>query len=144
MGIWTLQTERSVITMGIVFCGAGVVSMVGSVCAWRSELRFQAVAVETVATIIPADPPLTGLRIETDDSTVEIRARMRGFHDTVGTKLRIYYVPGAPEHWQRAPLINPSHELILAGGGVLFILIGVFMLVLGWFARQRSGRPFWL
>jgi hypothetical protein len=102
------------------------------------------VAVETVATIIPADPPLKGLRFETDNGMVEIRAHMRGFHDAVGTKLKIYYVPGAPEHWQRAPLINPSHELILAGGGVLFIISGVVMLVLGWFARQRSGRPFWL
>src|SRR5262249_48064308 len=144
MGIWTLQTERSVITMGIVFCGAGVFCIVGSVCAWRSELRFQAVAVETVATIIPTEPPLKGLRFETDNGTVEIRARMRGFHDTVGTKLKIYYVPAPPERWQRAPLINPSHELILAGVGGLFIMFGVVMVVLGWFARQRSSRPFWL
>jgi len=74
--MWTLQTERSVITMGIVFCGAGIFCIVGSVWTYRSELRFQSVAVETVATIIPADPPLKGVQFETDHGVVEIRARM--------------------------------------------------------------------
>jgi hypothetical protein len=141
--MWTLQTERSVITVGIV-CGlAGVFCLVGGVCAWRDELRFQAVAVETVATIIPADSPWTGLRFETDQGLVEVRARMRGFHDAVGSKLKIVYDPGDPRRWHRAPRPNPSHELVLAGVGVGFMLFGVVLLVLGWFARRRSGRPFW-
>jgi hypothetical protein len=142
--MWTLQTERSVITMGIVFCGAGIFCIVGGVCAWRAELRFQAVAVETVATIIPADSPWTALRFETDQGPVEIRGRMRGFHDAVGSKLKICYLPGDPYCWQRGPRPNPSSELIVAGLGVGFILFGVVLLVLGWFARRRSGRPFWL
>jgi hypothetical protein len=142
--MWTLQTERSVITMGIVFCGAGVFCIAGGVSAWRAELRFQAVAVETVATIIPAESPLSGLRFETDQGPVEIRARMRGFHDAVGSKLRIYYDPGDPHRWRRGPRPNPSAELALAGVGVGFFLFGVVLLVLGWFARRQSGRPFWL
>src|SRR5262249_36144966 len=94
--MWTLQTERSVITVGIVCCLAGVFCMVGGVYAWRDQLRFQAVAVETVATIFSADGSWKGLRFETEQGLVEIRARMRGFHDAVGSKLRIYYLPGDP------------------------------------------------
>jgi hypothetical protein len=143
--MWTLQRERSVITAGIVLCGAGIFCVVGGIAAWRAELRFQAVAVETVATIIPADPPWKALRFETDQGIVEIRDRLRGFHDAVGSKLNIYYVPGAPYHWRRAsPRLNPHHELILAGVGVGFMLLGALLLVLGWFARRRSGRPYWL
>jgi len=62
----------------------------------------------------------------------------------VGTKLKIFYDPRDPQRWQRTPLINPNHELILAGVGVGFIIFAALLLVLGWFARRRSGRPYWL
>jgi len=141
--MWSLQTERTVITLGIICCGASVFCIVGGVLAWREELRFQAVAVETEAAIIPGESPLKGLRFETDQGPVEIQSRLRGFHDDVGSKLRIYYDPGDPHRWRRGPMPNPSEELILAGVGVGFALVGVALLVLGWFARSLSGRPFW-
>lgn len=144
MEIWTLQKERSVITTGIVLCGAGVYCFVAGVVAWRAELRFQAVAHETTATVIRVDPPWRELRFETDQGPVEVRTRTRGFHEAVGTTLGICFDPADPYHWRRGPRPSPDHELILAGVGGGFILFGAALLVLGWFARQRSGRPYWL
>jgi len=87
---------------------AGVFPIAGGVWAWRSDRQLQAAAVETIATIIPADSPWRGLRFATDQGMVEIRARMRGRHDAVGTKLRIYYIPDDPHEWRRAPLAHPT------------------------------------
>jgi hypothetical protein len=142
--IWDLQSERSVITFGIVFCGAGVLCVCASLSSWRCALRFQANAVESAATVVSTHGRRGSLRFETDEGIVEVPIRSRGFHEPAGTKLRILYEPGAPEGWRQAPMENPSHELILAGVGIGISLSGVVMLVLGWMARRRSGRPFWL
>ena len=142
--MWTLQTERSVITVGIVLCGAGVFCMCGGVCAWRSAVRFRAAAIETVATVVPAVPPRVGLRFETDEGITEIYIRRRGIHEPVGSKLKVLYVPGNLEGFRRAPLTDPSQELILAWVGVSISVLGIILLIFGWMARRRSGRPFWL
>jgi hypothetical protein len=140
----TLQTERSLITFGIVLCGAGFFCVSGGVSAWRGSLRFQANAVETVATVIPAAPPRVGLRFETNDGTTEVYVQRRGIHEPVGTKLHVFYVPGDLEGFRRAPLSDPRQELILAGVGAAISLLGIVLLVFGWKVRQRSGSPFWL
>lgn len=142
--MWTLQTERSVITTGIVLCGAGIFCLCGGIWAWRSALQFQASAVEAVATVVPAVPPRVGLRFETDDGITEIHVQRRGFHKPVGDKLRVLYVPGNLEGFKLAPLANPGKELVLAVIGCAIFLLGIVLFVLGWMARRRSGRPFWL
>lgn len=138
------QTERSMITKGIVLCGAGLLTVSGGIWTWHSTERIQATAtqtkIRTTATVVPSENPYGALRFETEKGVVEVPLETKGVLP-VGRTYGIFYEPGNPQDWTWEPVT--AYGVGLVWVSVLMILCGTALLALGWISRRRNHRPFW-
>jgi hypothetical protein len=136
------QTERSVITVGIVLSMAGVWMAINGFWEWHCAERFHANARQTTATVV-GNNQHGALRVKTEQGTIDVPMSRRGFHSPPGTSFKILYEPDNPQGWRTTEGYDPLAGVGLAVGGVVIFLSGAGLLTLGWVSRRRKDRPFW-
>jgi hypothetical protein len=137
------QTERVVITVGIVLSLAGVWTLINGLWEWHCSDRFHANARQATATVVSTTNAPRALRFKTDDGTIDVPVARRGFNSPVGSSLQIWYEPKNPQGWRTSEGYDPLMCLGLASGGGVMLLTGAGLLTLGWVSRRRKDRPFW-
>jgi hypothetical protein len=140
--MYSAQTERGLITWGIVLCLAGVLTVANGLWASHRAERFQARAIRTTARVVPSSNSRGALQFETEQGTVEVPAPRKSRYSP-GTTLKILYDPDDPERWTLEPGYDPTLGLHLVGAAGVMLLAGPIFLAFGWVSRRRSGRPFW-
>jgi len=137
------QTERLVITIGIVLSVAAAWTMINGLWEWHCAEHFHANARQATATVVANNSTHGALRVKTEEGTIEVPIARRGFHPAAGTSLKIWYEPDNPQGWRTAEGYDPLAGVGLTVGGVVMLLGGAGLLTLGWVSRRQKDRPFW-
>jgi len=134
------QAERALITCGIVFCVVGGLAV--AVGAWSASnaRQFRATAVRATGTIIASGHPRGAVRFMAERDTVVEGSLPAGQNQLPGTKVKILYEPGNPNHWIIDQGDDATPGLGMSAAGAAMLIGGVVMASAGRIRRWLDSR----
>jgi len=135
------QAERALITCGIVLCVVGGHAVAVGACSASKARQFRATAVRATGTIIASGHPRGAVRFMAERDTVVEGSLPPGHSQPPGTKIKILYEPGNPNHWMVDQGDDSTPGLGLAAAGAAMLIGGVVMSAAGRIRRRLdSGK----
>jgi len=134
------QAERALITVGIILCVLGALAVAAGAWSASSARQFRATAVRATGTVIASGHPRGAVRFMAERDTVVEGSLPTGQNQPSGTRIKILYEPGNPNHWMVDQGDDSTPGLGFAVAGAAMIIGGVVMSTAGRIRRWLDSR----
>jgi hypothetical protein len=137
------QAERALITCGVVVCVIGGLAVAAGAWSASNARQFRATAVRATGTIIASGHPRGAVRFMAERDTVVEGSLPAGHNQPPGTKVKILYEPGNPNHWIVDEGDDSTPGLGMSVAGAAMLIGGLVMSNSGrirrWLDRSKSA-----